>query len=95
MAAKLLNVYLKSAFVCGGYQGHPRIKALHPPIDSVLLKTLCDENIGELRAEWLKARRIRWSKLNAEQYEAIISAIQRAIPDGALWKVEQYWRGYQ
>ena len=95
VAAKLLNVYLKSAFVCGGHHDHPSVKALHPPIDSVLLKALCDENMGGLREEWLKARRTRWSKLNAEGYEAVIAAIRRGMPNVALWEVEQHWRGYQ
>jgi hypothetical protein len=95
VAAKLLNVYLKSAFVCGGHHEHPSVKSLHPPIDSVLVKALCDENMGGLRAEWLKARRTRWSKLSGEGYEAIISAIRRGMPNAALWEVEQHWRGYR
>ena len=33
VAAKLINVYLKSRFVCGGYYAHERVRTLHPPID--------------------------------------------------------------
>jgi hypothetical protein len=40
IAAKLVNVYLKSVFVCGGRHDHPRVRALHPPIDSLLLDAL-------------------------------------------------------
>ena len=32
VAAKLINVYFKAAFVCGGYHNHVRVKAIHPPI---------------------------------------------------------------
>ncbi|MFZ0254059.1 MAG: hypothetical protein WAN46_00075, partial [Gammaproteobacteria bacterium] len=42
IAAKLINVYLKSAFVCGGYHEHPRVRAIHPPIDGLLLRELSE-----------------------------------------------------
>lgn len=51
VAAKLVNVYLKAGFVCSGHHGHPSVRALHPPIDSVLLQALCEENVGGLRTE--------------------------------------------
>jgi len=38
IAAKLINLYLKAKFTCGGYASHPRVATLHPPIDSLLLK---------------------------------------------------------
>ena len=38
VAAKLINVYLKSRFVCGGHHAHKRVHNLHPPIDAILLK---------------------------------------------------------
>src|SRR5262245_8143972 len=46
VAAKIINLYLKGRFVCGGHAGHERVDALHPPIDSVLLTTLADLNVG-------------------------------------------------
>lgn len=36
VAAKLINVYLKARFVCGGHAAHPSVDALHPPIDELL-----------------------------------------------------------
>ena len=39
-AAKLVNIYLKSRFVCGGHHAHVRVQCLHPPIDSVLPRAL-------------------------------------------------------
>ena len=96
VAAKLINVYLKSIFVCSGNHEDPRVKALHPPIDKVLLDALYEQNIGDKRKEWQTARKIRWSKLNSEQYKNVISAIQLTIPEGnALWQIEKYWKGFQ
>lgn len=95
IAAKLINVYLKSAFVCAGHEGHASVAALHPPIDSLLLDELYESNVGGLSDHWAKARKARWSKFSSEQYEAVIAAIRVAMPDEALWKVESRWRGHQ
>jgi hypothetical protein len=51
VAAKLINVYLKAVFVCGGQHDHAQVQALHPPIDSVLLKELSVRDVGGLRRE--------------------------------------------
>jgi len=40
VAVKLINIYLKSRFICGGHADHPKVKALNQPIDSILLKAL-------------------------------------------------------
>ena len=96
VAAKLINVYLKSIFVCSGSHEDPRVKAIHPPIDSVLLDALYNQNIGGRRNEWQAARRVRWSRLNSEQYDNVISAIRVTIPKGnGLWQIEEYWQGFQ
>lgn len=95
VAAKLINIYLKAGFVCGGHHDHERVRSLHPPIDSLLLDELADQNVGGLRNIWNEARQIRWSKLNSAQYEKVISSIRTSMPNNALWEVEQYWRGYQ
>lgn len=95
VAAKLINVYLKAGIVCGGHHNDERVKALHPPIDSVLLDELYNRNIGNLKKAWRDARSIRWSNFNSDQYETIISNIRLAIGSNALWEVEQFWQGYQ
>lgn len=95
IAAKLINVYLKSAFVCAGSEFHPRVASLHPPIDSLLLEELELGNVANLGADWAAARRIRWSKLSCEQYEAVIAAIRTAVNGEPLWQIESWWRGYQ
>ncbi len=95
VAAKLVNIYLKSIFVCGGSHNETRVKAIHPPIDSVLLDQLYKLNIGGQRKEWQTARRIKWSKFNSEQYENVINAIKRVLPeDSGLWQIEEYWKGF-
>ena len=95
VAAKLINVYLKGAFVCAGHESHPNVAALHPPIDSLLLDELYFNNVGGLKSEWALARKLRWSKFSSPQYEAVIESIRKAMPDKPLWQVESYWRGYQ
>ena len=96
VAAKLINIYLKSIFVCSGSHGDPKVKAIHPPIDSVLLDALYRQNIGQNRNAWQSARNTRWSKLNSQQYENVINAIQHTIPAGSgLWRIEEYWQGFQ
>ena len=95
VAAKLINIYLKAGFVCGGHHGHASVQALHPPIDSVLLDELSAQDIGSRRRAWNEARRIRWSNFDSQQYETVINNIRASMPNQALWEVEQYWRGYQ
>lgn len=52
VAAKLINIYLKAGFVCGGHHAHANVQALHPPIDSVILDELSAQNIGGNRRAW-------------------------------------------
>ena len=94
-AAKLINVYLKAAFVCAGFEDHPNVAALHPPIDSLLLDELYEGKVEGLTDKWAAARTARWSKFNSEQYEEVIAAIRAAARGSALWKIEAWWRGYQ
>jgi len=96
VAAKLINIYLKSVYVCSGNHDDPKVKAIHPPIDSVLLEALYQQNIGGKRTDWQAARIARWSKLDSSQYQNVITAIKGVFSSGSgLWQVEKYWRGYQ
>lgn len=95
VAAKLINVYLKSRFVCGGCHDHERVRGLHPPIDSVLLTTLSEENVGGLRAVWMRAAKARWSKLDSAHYQEVIDAIRAAVGGKPLWRIEEFWKGNQ
>ena len=96
VAAKLINIYLKSIFVCAGKHAHVRVKAIHPPIDSLLLDRLSEENVGGFKKFWNESRHIRWSKFNSEQYETVIRNIKASVGDEAsLWEIEKYWKGYR
>ena len=95
VAAKLINIYLKAGFVCGGHHENERVRAIHPPIDSLLLDELSKRNIGGRKSVWDEAMKIRWSKFNSDQYEKVIFNIREAMQGAALWEVEKYWRGYQ
>ena len=46
VAAKLINIYLKATFVSADHQDSPRVRAIHPPIDSILLDSLYEQPYG-------------------------------------------------
>ena len=95
VAAKLVNIYLKSRFVCGGRHAHERVQNLHPPIDSVLLATLAELNVGGNAKEWKRAAKTRWSKFTSDDYEQVIQLIRQSLNGAPLWKIEVHWRGNQ
>jgi hypothetical protein len=96
IAAKLINMYFKSALVCGGFHTDIRVKALHPPIDSLILDSLVKSNVGGYKKEWRKFAKIRWSKLNSEQYEELISKLRSCFGiNNGFWQVESHWKGYR
>lgn len=95
VAAKLINVYLKAGFVCGGHHAHERVRCVHPPIDSLLLDELYSKNVGGKKEIWYEARRIRFSNLDSNQYEVVIKAIRETMQQAPLWEVERYWPGHR
>jgi hypothetical protein len=95
VAAKLVNIYLKSRFVCGGHHAHERVRNLHPPVDAVLLGTLAKQNTGGNAKDWKQAAKTGWSKFGSEDYERVILLIRRSMNGDALWKIEEHWRGNQ
>jgi hypothetical protein len=105
VAAKLINVYLKSIFLSSNIQlesdkDRSKIDALHPPIDRLLLTALGkDQNCPKPRhngktVSWNFFVNSGWSKFNNEEYEEVIKAIH-GITQGVLWKIESYWKGHQ
>ena len=101
VAAKLINIYMKTIFICGGYPNHAKTKLIHPPIDRLLLKSLLkslhQKNIGKRKAVWHEATKICWSKFNLDQYEKVIKNIceVQKDKDEPLWKIEEHWQGYR
>jgi hypothetical protein len=95
IAAKLINCYLKCRFVCGGHHRHPRVAALHPPIDKLLLEDIGKKYAGCFGKECRRASRKGWSKLNSDEYENLISLIRDHLGGEPLWKIEKHWKGSQ
>ena len=96
IAAKIVNLYLKVKFVCGGHHTDERVRVLHPPIDEVLLKELATVNYGGNKKHWKRFRNARWSKFDSATYEKVIELIHSSLPDNeSLWKIEQHWKGHQ
>lgn len=95
VAAKMINLYLKCRFVCGGHHRHERVDYLHPPIDSVLLNKLAELDVGGHAIEWKRAAQKRWSKFDSDDYEGVIDLVRRALKGAPLWMIEKHWRGNQ
>lgn len=94
-AAKLINVYLKIRFVCGGHHLHESVSALHPPIDSELLKALRHANAGGYRREWHAAWKRSWTNFNSNEYVQVIKLIRQVAGTNPLWTIEEHWAGYR
>lgn len=96
IVAKLVNCYLKVRFVCARTHNDPRVQALHPPIDAVLLQELARVNFGGKAREWRTFHRERWSKFDSLTYQKAINLIRESLPtDEPLWKIEEHWAGHQ
>lgn len=89
IAAKLINLYLKAKFTCGGYADHPRVAALHPPIDSLLLKAFNRSRSPKDRLP------VHWSTFDSQTYQQAIHALRETRNGFPLWTAESMWKGYQ
>lgn len=99
-AQKLVNMYLKIKIVCAGYHDHLHVKALHPPLDAVLLKAL-DSSVAIDRDSDLKVFRGKlaiakalgktWTTFDRSTYDAYIAAIRVFQGSQPLWAVERLW----
>lgn len=100
VAAKLINVYLKTACIGALPADHPqpesryrdKLNAIHPPIDRDLLTALKAHRVGGLDPLWARLNKVGWSSFDSEQYEHAIHAI-RDVTDGVLWRIEQFRAG--
>jgi len=71
-----------------------KLNAIHPPIDRVLLTALKQGKIGGKISAWNDHLQIGWSSFTSPQYEAVISAVRQVVGH-ELWRIEEYWAGYQ
>lgn len=100
-AQKLVNVYLKSKLVCGGYHDDERVARLHPPIDRKLLtglnafseKVAGQDEYAEFRKNLLDAQALggAWVIFTQATYDAYIIAVKALQMDKPLWAVEEHW----
>lgn len=96
VAAKLINCYLKTRFVCGGYHEHERVKCLHPPIDRLLLGELAKRNVGGFAVQWKEFKEKPWSRFDSNTYQSVIDQIRKSLKKNEpLWKIEEHWEGHQ
>lgn len=95
IAAKLINIYLKSVIICGGFHDHKNSKFIHPPIDSVLLEELAFNNFNNSAMFWRNAQKIAWSNFDSNFYQMVISEIRNGLRGEPLWTIEKYWKGFR
>lgn len=95
VAAKLINVYLKSILVCGGYHEHEKVKKIHPPIDRLLLTELAKKDDYPRKNVWKKYAEKGWSKFESEDYQVVILNAKEFVKSKALYTIESFWIGYQ
>lgn len=98
VAAKLINIYLKSIFVSAidAASLPPSLRAkrdaIHPPIDGLLIKALSLQGPKEHRLFWQNVR--PWSLLSSTEYQEAITTIEQ-MTAGQLWRIEHYWSGHR
>jgi hypothetical protein len=96
VAAKLINIYLKMIFTCGGHHEEGKVKAVHPPIDRVLLNGLVTARVGNV-GTWRTANGIGWSSFSSVQYETVMKEMRKNMVERncPVWKIEACWVGHQ
>lgn len=95
IAAKMINIYLKSIIICGGFHEHPNSRFIHPPIDSILLEGLASRKFNGDDEFWRNAKKEAWSNFDSNYYQEVINKIRAGLKGAPLWSIEKYWRGYR
>ncbi len=95
VAAKLINLYLKARFVHAGAEEDAKVRAIHPPIDSLLLHTLASHKNDKNAETWKEFAKQGWSNFEAKDYENVIKAIKVKCGKKGLWTIEEHWPGHQ
>lgn len=92
-AAKIINVYLKTAVYLGGLGNSKLIKFIHPPIDSELLNILKKEVGKEIFYEKIgKFEKMADIKTYGD-YKKVINGIRELINNKYLLiEIEQFWQ---
>lgn len=94
IAAKLINVYLKTAFVSLEGAGRESVDSLHPPFDSLLLKGLKKADKSR-KKDWAVLAKKGWSKWDSNDYQRAVELGRQERANQPFWTIEEHWRGYQ
>lgn len=94
VAAKLINCYLKARFVCAGFQDESKVQAIHPPIDSLLLKEFASTLKVASKKEELRKLGC-WSAFDSNKYQNAIRLIRDHVDGKPLWTIEEHWVGHR
>ncbi len=107
IAAKLINVYLKSLFLASSQENLSKenvskMNAIHPPVDSQLLECLAKnldvhqeiskQELDSLRERW---KNVKWTQLDSDGYMKVIDSFKKVTSGKGLWVIEKYWPGFQ
>jgi hypothetical protein len=88
-AAKLVGMYLKSMVILGPHPETPFARVAHPPIDSILLRTLRKRCGCGRSHDWAN---VNWTQLDEAAYYGLVDRLRGCIAtDEPFWKLEQYW----
>lgn len=86
VAAKLISVYLKGAWVLHSSANCALAPHIHPPIDSILLVAIDAAKGTNL------SKAYKWQKLDRSSYERLVRTLRGIVGNGPFWKIEAYWR---
>ncbi|MBS1493248.1 MAG: hypothetical protein JST55_07045 [Bacteroidetes bacterium] len=92
-AAKIINIYLKTAVYLGGLGNSKLIEFIHPPIDSELLKVLKKEVGKEIFYEKIGKFEKMVDIKTYNDYKKVILGIKELINNKYLLiEIEQFWQ---
>ena len=90
VAAKLISIYAKGAFILNGYENSELARHIHPPIDSRLLKSLAtDPRFTEEEQECL--RETKWTRMTKGVYYRRIELLRKVLGGTPFWMLEEHW----
>ena len=99
-AQKLVNIYLKSKLVCSGWEAHASVVNLHPPLDSVLIKSMGSytwknrSQYSDARLAFERAQQLgsAWTFFDKATYDAYIDTVKIIQRNAPLWAIEWLWQ---
>jgi hypothetical protein len=86
-AAKIIAIFLKTAWVIRHPADDPVSAVIHPPIDRILLENLCrDAQFSNLKS----IKSIAWTSFTSSEYWKVANEIRKSA--GLFnWRLEKFW----